>query len=84
MPPPTTLVQVLQIKDSKIKNAWLNAYKKELTVLIKNGTFILDNEPEEGEPVIPVMDDNRVKILENGLLDKLNSRKRRHSMQVHQ
>ena len=73
MPPPTNIVQVLRIKDYKQKNAWLKAYKKELETLIKHGTFKIC-EPKKNEAIIPIMDDNRVKILENGTLDKLKTR----------
>ena len=73
MPPPTNIVQVLRIKNTKIKNAWLRAYKKELESLIKHGTFKIC-EPRKDEAIIPIMDDNRVKILENGKLDKLKNR----------
>ena len=65
----------MKIKDHKVRQAWLNAYKKELKVLIENGTFTcVTLDKNSKEKIIPIMDDNRVKILENGQLDKLKTR----------
>ena len=37
--PPTSIKQVLAIKDRKVQEAWLHAYCNELANLVKYGTF---------------------------------------------
>lgn len=60
------------MKDAKIKEAWLKAYKKELKTIIDTGTFTPDT-PNEGENCTPIMDINEVKLCSNGILDKLKN-----------
>ena len=73
MPPPQNMVQVLKLKNFKIKKAWIASCGKEITTLIENDTFGFE-DPPSGTKVIPVMEDLRVKILEDGMLDKLKVR----------
>ena len=73
LPPPQSIRDVLRLKDMKIRNAWLAAYRKELKTLIEAETFSISN-PQEGEPIIPIMDDCRVKILSDGTVDKFKVR----------
>jgi len=61
MPPPMGIRSVLKMSDPKIKEGWLRAYQKEIKTLIDAKTFALDT-PKEGEPVIPTMETNKVKI----------------------
>ena len=74
MPPPNNIYCVQKILDNRVRNSWLKSYLRELKNLIQNDTFNPDEELRPGEPVIPILDDNRVKILEDGLLDKLKTR----------
>ena len=39
-----------------------------------SGTFDNSKTPAKGTPIIPILEDNRVKILEDGSLDKLKNR----------
>ena len=73
MPPPNSIRDVLRIADLNVRKAWLRAYKKELDVLVKHNTFTVTTVKED-ERIIPVMEDNRVKILQDGTLDKLKTR----------
>ena len=47
--------------------------QKGIGNLIKTRNFKIC-EPKKNKAIIPIMDDNRVKILENGTLDKLKTR----------
>jgi hypothetical protein len=73
MPPPMGIRSVLKMSDLKVREAWLRAYKKEIKTLIDAKTFALDI-PKDGEPVIPTMETNKVKIKSDGSLDKLKCR----------
>ena len=73
MPPPPNMRAVMKLKDSKAKGAWIRALKKELETLIKSKTFVII-DPPEGTKIIPTMEDLRVKILEDRLLDELKKR----------
>ncbi len=70
MPPPMGIRSVLKMSDLKVREAWLRAYQKEMKTLIYAKTFALDT-PKDGEPVIPTMETNKVKIKSDGSLDKL-------------
>ena len=52
---------VLKMSDLKIREAWLTPYQKEIKTLIDAKTLVLD-KPKNGEPVIPTMETNKVKI----------------------
>ncbi len=73
MLPPMGIRSVLKISDLKVREAWLRAYQKEIKILIDAKTFALD-KPKDGEPVIPTMETNKVKIKSDGSLDKLKCR----------
>jgi hypothetical protein len=73
MPPPMGIRSVLKMSDLKVREAWLRAYQKEIKTLIDAKTFALD-KPKEGEPVIPTMEINKVKIKSDGSLNKLKCR----------
>jgi hypothetical protein len=70
MPPPMGIRSVLKMSDLKIGEAWLRAYQKEVKTLIDAEIFALD-KPKDGEPVIPTMETNKVKIKSDGSLNKL-------------
>jgi hypothetical protein len=73
-PAPANIRAVLNLKDTRIKEAWLKAYNEELKTIIVAGTFILDTS-SDGEPCTPIMDVNVVfKLWSDGTLDKLNNR----------
>jgi hypothetical protein len=59
--------------DLKVRTAWLRAYQKEIKTLIDAKTFALESF-KDGEPVIPTMETNKVKIKSDGSLDKLKCR----------
>ena len=69
MPPPPNMNAVLRIQNHKVRRAWIRACKKEIGTLIKRKTFKLVDPPKNTK-IIPVMEDLRVKILEDGSLDK--------------
>ena len=73
MPPPQSLRGVLKITNHKVMKSWIRAGEKEIKNLIENDTFE-HGTPPKGTKIIPVMEDLRVKILENGFLDKLKLR----------
>ncbi len=68
MPPPMGIRSVLKMLDPKVRTAWLRAYQKEIKTLIDAKTVALEN-PKDGEPVIPTMETNKVKIMSDGSLD---------------
>jgi len=73
MPTPMVIRSVFNMSDPKFKEGWLRAYQKEIKTLIDAKTFALDT-PKEGEPAIPTMETNKVKIKSDGSLDKLKCR----------
>jgi hypothetical protein len=73
MPPPMGIRSVLKMLDPKVRTAWLRVYQKEIKTLIDAKTFALES-PKDGEPVIPTMETNKVKIKSDGSLDKLKCR----------
>ena len=72
-PPPSSIRQVLAMKDEELKQAWIKAYKKELKVLIDAGTFSIE-KPLPEEAIVPTMETNKVKLRSDGSLDKLKVR----------
>ncbi len=72
-PPPMGIRSVLKMSDLKVREAWLRAYQKEIKALIDAKTFALD-KPKDGEPVIPTMETNKVKMKSEGSLVKLKCR----------
>ena len=58
----------------KALTGWKNATRKEIKNLVANGTFDKDVVPEPDEPVIDVMETNKIKLDQNGNLDKLKVR----------
>jgi hypothetical protein len=73
MPPPMGIRSVLKMLDPKVRTACLGAYQKEIKTLIDAKTFALES-PKDGEPVIPIMETNKVKIKSDGSLGKLKCR----------
>jgi hypothetical protein len=61
------------MSDLKVRKAWLRAYQKEIKTLIDSKTFALD-KLRDGEPVLPTMETNKVKITSDRSLDKLKCR----------
>ena len=53
-----------------IKKPWLKATLKEITNLINNRTFLIEDQ-NKGEPVTPCMDVYKSKTQSDGSLDKL-------------
>ena len=72
-PPPSSIRQVMALKDPELKEAWLKAYKKEIKVLIDSGTFSIER-PQPSEVIVPTMETNKVKLKSDGSLDKLKCR----------
>ena len=70
-PPPRNIFQTMKVEDSKAQGGWENATRKEIKNLVSKGTFDKDVVPETGEPVIDVMETNKIKLDQNGNLDKL-------------
>ena len=60
--------------DMKALTGWKNATRKEIRNLVYNGTFDKDVVPEPGEPVIDIMETNKIKLDQHGNLDKLKVR----------
>jgi hypothetical protein len=71
-PAPKTLREILRMPDGPMKTSWLQSIHKEFKTLIDNNTFVLDM-PRKGEPVTPIMETFKVKILSDGSLDKLKT-----------
>jgi hypothetical protein len=70
MPPFMGIRSVLKTSDLKVREAWLRAYQKEFKTLFDAKTFALD-KPKDGEPVIAIMETNKIKIKHDGSLDRL-------------
>jgi hypothetical protein len=56
-----------------IRKHWVDALRKELTEIIKKGTF-KDETPGKDDPIIPITVKYCIKIQANGTLDKLKAR----------
>ena len=56
-----------------IQKHWLKATLKEINILIKNQTFLVQ-EPDKGDTLTPCMDVYKAKIHSCGILDKLKLR----------
>lgn len=72
-PPPTNVIQVIRYKDAKKKSGWLKALKKELKTLIDSGTFKKE-ACKPNEIVIPTTEANKIKLDQDGNIDKLKVR----------
>jgi len=72
-PPPSSIRQVMTLRDPELKEVWLKAYKKEIKVLIDSGTFLIER-PQPSEIIVPTMETNKVKLKSDGSLDKLKCR----------
>ena len=72
IPEPRNFAEVTKLSEN-IKKPWLKANPKEIKNLIKNQTFLLEDQ-NEGEPVTPCMDVYTAKIKCDGSLDKLKLR----------
>ena len=72
-PPPASIHQTIRIKDEVAKNGWFKAVRKEVTQLVKSGTFDITVKPNPGEAVIDIMETNKIKLNKDGMLDKLKS-----------
>ena len=73
-PPPTSIHQTIKLKDEVAKNGWFKAVRKEVTQLVKSGTFDITVKPNPDEPVIDIMETNKIKLNKDGKLDKLKTR----------
>ena len=60
--------------DMKALTGWKNATRKEIRNLVVDGTFDKDVIPEPDEPVIDIMETNKIKLDRHGNLDKLKVR----------
>ena len=69
IPEPRNFAEVTRLAES-IRKPWLKATLKEIKNLINNKTFTIE-DPKDGEPVTPCMDDYKAKIQSDGSLDKL-------------
>ena len=73
-PPPQSIHQTIRCADHKKKAGWLKAERKEVKQLIESGTFDKNVKPNPGEPVIDIMEANKIKLNKDGKLDKLKTR----------
>ena len=68
IPEPRNFAEVQKISEN-IKKPWLKATLKEITNLINNRTFLIEDQ-NKGEPVTPCMNVYKAKIQSDGSLDK--------------
>ena len=73
-PPPRSAIEMMRTKDSRKRNGWLKALKKELKNIIDNGTLDNTAKLEANEPVTMTMETNKIKLDSHGGLDKLKCR----------
>ena len=64
----------MKIMDVKALTVWKNATKKEIKNLVANGTFDKNVIPEPDEPIIDVMETNKIKLDQHENLEKLKVR----------
>ena len=57
-PPPRSAIEMMRTKDSRKRNGWLKALKKELKNIIDNGTLDNTAKLEANEPVTMTMETN--------------------------
>ena len=69
---PRNFPEVTKLSE-KILKTWLKATLKEIKNLMKNQTFLIEDQ-NEGEPVTPCMDVYKAKIQYDGSIDKLKLR----------
>ena len=69
IPEPRKFAEVKKLSEN-IKKPWLKATLKEIKNLIKNYTFLIEDQ-NEGKPVTPCMDVYKAKIQSDGIHDKL-------------
>ncbi|KAG7340238.1 reverse transcriptase RNA-dependent DNA polymerase [Nitzschia inconspicua] len=72
LPAPDNWKQILKLPPH-IMIQWSASLLKELKELIKKTTFVIEN-PNPGDPIIPVTAKFRVKLTKEGLIEKLKSR----------
>ena len=72
IPEPRNFAEVQKMSEN-IKKPWLKATLKEITNLINNQTFLIEDQ-NKGEPVTPCMDVYKAKTQSDGSLDKLKLR----------
>ena len=72
LPEPQSFKAVLKLDDD-ICSAWLHAIKVEIKNLIDHNTFILGEQPQKHEPIIPVKLVLKAKQTASGKLDKLKA-----------
>ena len=72
IPEPRNFAEVKKLSE-KINKPWLKATLKEINNLIKNYTFLIEDQ-NEGEPVTPCMDVYKEKIQSDRSIDKLKLR----------
>ena len=72
IPEPRNFAEETKLSEN-IRKPWLKATLKEITNLINNQTFLIEDQ-KEGEPITPCMDFYKAKIQSDGILDKLTFR----------
>ncbi|KAG7371220.1 reverse transcriptase RNA-dependent DNA polymerase [Nitzschia inconspicua] len=72
LPAPDNWKQILKLPPH-VMNHWSASILKELKVLVKKQTFVIDT-PNSGDPIIPVTAKFRVKLTKDGMIEKLKSR----------
>ena len=73
-PPPINRFHTVKIMDMKALTGCKNATIKEIRNLVANGTFDKDVNPEPDEPIIDVMETDKINLDQHGNLDKLKFR----------
>ena len=72
IPEPRNFAEVTKLSE-KIRKPWLKATLKEINILIKYQSFLIEYQ-NEGEPVIPCMNVYKLKIQSDGSHDKFKWR----------
>ncbi|KAG7357480.1 hypothetical protein IV203_002168 [Nitzschia inconspicua] len=73
LPAPDNWKQILKLPPH-VMDHWSASLLKELKELIKKETFVLEDEPNPNDPIIPVTAKFRVKLTKDGMIEKLKSR----------
>ena len=64
----------MKFENPKKCQGWIKATRYELRQLINSGTFDKNVVVKDGEPVMEIMETNKIKLNQHGNLDNLNVR----------
>jgi len=74
LPAPDCWKDIMKVRNPKAKAKWLEALDKEVRELINKGTFSKDEPVRSEDRVIPITVKFRVKLNQDGWVDKLKAR----------